>query len=176
MLCVYSVDEDKIEEEVSALRTKLLANSSSMNTDAKNLRPSDRHGIAAAKKDELDRMARALRTRRDYTEGEAFDREKQEENKIKRLAEREEREKRREEERTRMQAQKEKWEAERKERDRLRRREEDRRRKERQEDMKRRQDMPPPPPPSGRDRDRDSERVRDYRDRRSRSIRSDRRQ
>ncbi|CAL1701672.1 unnamed protein product [Somion occarium] len=154
------LDEADIDGQVQTLRTKLLANLSSMQTNAKSLKPSDTHGIAAAKKDELDRMARALGTRKDYTEGDAFDKEKQEEIRRRRMEERGERERQREEERTRMQAQKEKWEAERKERDRLRRREEDRRRKEREEEMKRRERMPPPPVPvyhrgdRGVDRDR----------------------
>ncbi|KAI0751433.1 cwf21 domain-containing protein [Daedaleopsis nitida] len=138
------VDEEKIEEQVNALRTKLLAEASALVQDAKALKPSDTHGIAAAKKDELNKMARALGTRRDYNEGDAFDREKQEEQRIRRMAEREERERQRDEERAKMQAQKEKWEAERKERDRLRRREEDRRRKERDEESKRRERMPRP--------------------------------
>ncbi|KAI0742139.1 hypothetical protein BC629DRAFT_1272589, partial [Irpex lacteus] len=123
------LDEDKIEEEVSALREKLLANLAAMATDVRSLRPSDRHGLAAAKKEELSKMARALGTRSDYAEGDAFDREKQEELKLRRAAEREERDRQREEERAKMQAQKEKWEAEKRERDRLRRREEDRKRK-----------------------------------------------
>ncbi|OBZ76942.1 Pre-mRNA-splicing factor CWC21 [Grifola frondosa] len=118
------IEEDKIDEQVNGLRTKLLANLDAFDQNAKNLRPSDRHGIAMAKKEELSKMARALGTRRDYAEGEAFDREKQEEQKVRRMVEREERERQRDEERARMQAQKEKWEAERKERDRLRRREE----------------------------------------------------
>ena len=45
--CLFPrVDEDKIEEEVSALRAKLLANLNAMAPDARSLRPSDRHGIA----------------------------------------------------------------------------------------------------------------------------------
>ena len=114
------LDEDKIEEEVSALRTKLLANLAAMATDVRSLKPSDRHGLAAAKKEELSKMARALGTRQDYHEGDAFDREKQEEQRMRRMAEREERERQREEERAKMQAQKEKWEAEKRERERLR--------------------------------------------------------
>ncbi|KIP09177.1 hypothetical protein PHLGIDRAFT_126482 [Phlebiopsis gigantea 11061_1 CR5-6] len=131
------LDEDKIEQEVDALRQKLLANLGNMAPDIRSLKPSDRHGIAAAKKEELSKMARALGTRSDYTEGEAFDREKQEESKIRRAAEREERDRQRDEERAKIQEQKEKWEAEKRERERLRRREEDRRRKEREEGMKR---------------------------------------
>ncbi|CAL1701673.1 unnamed protein product [Somion occarium] len=88
------LDEADIDGQVQTLRTKLLANLSSMQTNAKSLKPSDTHGIAAAKKDELDRMARALGTRKDYTEGDAFDKEKQEEDR--RRKEREEEMKRRE--------------------------------------------------------------------------------
>ncbi|EKM59456.1 uncharacterized protein PHACADRAFT_63497, partial [Phanerochaete carnosa HHB-10118-sp] len=91
------LDEEKIQEEVDALRQKLLANLSSMEPDIRSLKPSDRHGIAAAKKEELSKMARALGTRSDYAEGEAFDREKQEELKMRRMAEREERGKQKEE-------------------------------------------------------------------------------
>ncbi|TRM68384.1 cwf21 domain-containing protein, partial [Schizophyllum amplum] len=87
------VPEDDIEAQVSALREKLLADMAALAPSAKNLKPSDTHAIAAAKKVELDKMARALGTRRDYVEGAAFDREKQEEEKIKRLQEREERDK-----------------------------------------------------------------------------------
>ncbi|THH09065.1 hypothetical protein EW145_g2293 [Phellinidium pouzarii] len=157
------VDDDKIEEEVDALRQKLLASlANSSLGNVKSLKSSDTHALAAAKKAELDKMARALGTRRDYSEGDAFDREKQEENRIRRQAEREERDRHREEERARYQAQKEKWEAERKERDRLRRREEDKMRKMREIDRERdfrdkdrdrdvrdrdREHMPPPPGP-----------------------------
>ena len=48
-------------------------------TSAKSLKPSDTHALAAAKKSELNKMAAALGTRSDYTEGDAFNREKQEE-------------------------------------------------------------------------------------------------
>ncbi|KAF9247024.1 cwf21 domain-containing protein, partial [Melanogaster broomeanus] len=118
------LDEVEIEVKVDELRTKLTADLASISTLAKNLKPSDTHAVAAAKKAELDKMSRALGTRRDYTEGEAFDREKQEANKLQRLAEREERDRKREEERARMQEQRQKWEVEKRERDRLRRREE----------------------------------------------------
>ncbi|EEB96379.1 hypothetical protein MPER_04497, partial [Moniliophthora perniciosa FA553] len=150
-------DEEDIEKQVDVLRQKLLANLQSYAPSAKSLKASDTHAIAAAKKAELDKMARALGTRGDYTEGEAFDREKQEENKLKRMVEREERERRREEDRARMQEQKAKWEAERRERDRLRRRQEDRMRQERAENDRNRRDrdMPPPPVPAGRGGPRD---------------------
>ncbi|KAG9313530.1 hypothetical protein JVU11DRAFT_5857 [Chiua virens] len=84
------LEETEIEAKVTALREELLADLASLATSAKNLKASDTHGIAAAKKTELDKMARALGTRRDYTEGDAFDREKQEENKQVRMVEREE--------------------------------------------------------------------------------------
>ncbi|KXN87909.1 Acetylornithine aminotransferase, mitochondrial [Leucoagaricus sp. SymC.cos] len=82
------LDEADIEEQVSALRTKLLAALPQPSTK----KPTDTHAMAAAKKIELSKMARALGTRADYQEGEAFDREKQEELRLKRAAEREERE------------------------------------------------------------------------------------
>ncbi|KAJ7591262.1 cwf21 domain-containing protein, partial [Mycena floridula] len=90
------IDEDQIEEQVSALRHKLLANLATV-APTKGLKPTDTHGMAAAKKIEMDKMARAFGTRRDYEEGDAFNREKQEEDKIRRRAEREERERHAEE-------------------------------------------------------------------------------
>jgi serine/arginine repetitive matrix protein 2 len=78
------MDEDAIEQEVDKLRSKLLANLSVEN-DAKKLKASDTHALAAAKKEELSRMARAFGTRAGYVEGDAFDREKQEEIKQKRI-------------------------------------------------------------------------------------------
>jgi serine/arginine repetitive matrix protein 2 len=108
----FRVEEDEIEKQVDELRQKLLANLRSFPTNAKSLKAHDTHGLAAAKQVELDRMAAALGTRRPgYVEGEAFDREKQEENKQKRIIERAERERKREEDREKWRAQKEKWEA-----------------------------------------------------------------
>ncbi|KAH8830674.1 hypothetical protein DL96DRAFT_1593913 [Flagelloscypha sp. PMI_526] len=124
------LEADEIEKKVDELRQKLMRQLHSFAPSAKNLRASDTHAIAAAKKTELSRMARALGTRMDYVEGEAFDREKQEEIKAKRAVEREERDRQREDARAKMLEQKEKWEAEKKEKDRLRRREEDRMRRE----------------------------------------------
>ena len=68
-MIVYRVEESKIEEEVDALREKLLASLAGAVGPAKGLKPSDTHAIAAAKKSELDKMARALGTRHDYAEG-----------------------------------------------------------------------------------------------------------
>ncbi|KAF9452216.1 cwf21-domain-containing protein, partial [Macrolepiota fuliginosa MF-IS2] len=87
------INEADIEEQVSALRVKLLASLPQLSSK----KPTDTHAMAAAKKEELSKMARALGTRTDYQEGEAFDREKQEELRLKRAAEREERDRRREE-------------------------------------------------------------------------------
>ncbi|KAJ2991169.1 hypothetical protein NUW54_g8268 [Trametes sanguinea] len=56
-------DEEKIEEQVNELRQKLLAEANTFVQNAKALKPSDTHGIAAAKKEELNKMARALGTR-----------------------------------------------------------------------------------------------------------------
>ncbi|KAJ3892482.1 pyridoxal phosphate-dependent transferase [Lentinula edodes] len=162
------IDEEEIEKQVDELRTKLNANLNAYAMPStKRFKPSDTHAIAAAKKSELDKMARALGTRRDYAEGQAFDRERQEQDKIKRQVDRGERERRKEEDRAKMAEQKAKWDAERREKDRLRRREEDRLRREREEggggDLRRKQDngsnMPPPPP--ARDRSRERYRGRD---------------
>ncbi|KAI9428684.1 hypothetical protein H4582DRAFT_1761514, partial [Lactarius indigo] len=89
-------EEDEIERQVTALRERLLTMLPPP-TIAKNLKPSDTHALAAAKKIELDRMAAALGSRSDYTEGDAFNKEKQEELRQKRIMEREERNQRREE-------------------------------------------------------------------------------
>ncbi|KAF8211383.1 hypothetical protein K438DRAFT_1543364, partial [Mycena galopus ATCC 62051] len=88
------LDEEKVEEQVSALREKLLANLAAMNPSGR-AKPTDTHAMAAAKKDELSKMARAFGTRANYVEGDAFNREKQEEIRMQRNAEREERDKRR---------------------------------------------------------------------------------
>lgn len=141
------LDNAEIESQVTALRKKLLEDLASLAAPAQKLKASDTHAIAAAKKTELDKMARALGTRRDYTEGDAFDREKQAEKKRIRIIEREERDKKREEERARMQEQRERWEAEKRERERLRRREEARRRERDADDLKRKERMPPPRSP-----------------------------
>ena len=129
------------------LREKLLANLNKIAPPTRNIKPSDTHAIAAAKKTELSKMARALGTRPDYQEGDAFNREKQEEERIRRIAEREEREKIRAENKAKMAEQKAKWEQERKERDRQRQKEEERRREERASNGggRRDRDMPPPP-------------------------------
>ena len=50
--CCHRLEEDKIEEQVNELRQKLLAEADSLVQNAKALKPSDTHGIAAAKKEE----------------------------------------------------------------------------------------------------------------------------
>ncbi|KAF8322067.1 cwf21-domain-containing protein, partial [Clavulina sp. PMI_390] len=83
------IPQDEIDKQVDALREKLLANLASVKLPSgKNLKSSDTHGIALAKKSELSNMARALGTSSNYVEGAAFDREKQEELKKQRLQER----------------------------------------------------------------------------------------
>lgn len=59
------LEEAEIEAKVAALREELLADLASLETSAKNLKASDTHAIAAAKKVEVDKMARALGIRRD---------------------------------------------------------------------------------------------------------------
>ncbi|KAB5593406.1 Pre-mRNA-splicing factor [Ceratobasidium theobromae] len=146
-----NIPEEDIEREVSKLREELTASMTS--APAEILKPTDTHGMALAKKEELNKMARALGTSADYVEGDAFNREKQEEVRRQRAVEREEKERIREENRLKREEDKKRWEAERKERDRLRRRQEDQARKERESRM-------PPPPPPGRGRDDDSHRRR----------------
>ena len=142
---LYRMEEELIETEVDALRKRLLENLATLDASAKHLKTSDTHGRAAAKKAELEKMARALGTRSDYTEGAAFDREKQEEQKQQRAIERAERDRLMEEERAKRDRETKKWEAVRREKDRLRRRQEDQQRQAREE----RERMPPPPLPDG---------------------------
>ncbi|KAG8747923.1 RNA-splicing factor [Ceratobasidium sp. 414] len=158
-----NIPEEDIEREVSKLREKLTATiTTAVPTSAKNLKASDTHGLAVAKKEELGKMARALGTSANYVEGDAFNREKQEELRRQRAVEREENDRRREEMRLKREEDSKRWEVERKERDRLRRRQEDQARREREARM--------PPPRSDRGRDGDSYRrsppPRDYSPRR----------
>ncbi|KAJ6599317.1 cwf21 domain-containing protein, partial [Mycena vulgaris] len=89
------IDEEKIEEQVSALREKLLQNLATMGPPGGRIKASDTHALAAAKKTELSKMANAFGTRANYVEGDAFNREKQDELRVQKQAEREERDKRR---------------------------------------------------------------------------------
>ena len=164
----YRVDEVEIERRVDELRQKLLANlAAEANSARRAFKPSDTHAMAVAKKTELEKMARALGTRGDYQEGDAFDREKQEEARQRRIVEREEREKerlekakKREEDRKRMEEQRKRWQEERRKKD---EEERDQRRNKDDRDKDRRRDdrgaMPPPDIPRreqpSRDRDRE---------------------
>ncbi|TFK27043.1 hypothetical protein FA15DRAFT_754553 [Coprinopsis marcescibilis] len=139
------VDESEIEKQVSALREKLLENLNAPLKNQRSFKPSDTHGIAAAKKDELQRMARALGTRSDYQEGDSFDKEKQEELKLKRIAEREEREKKKAEDKRNMAEQKKKWEQDKKQKEENRRKEFEKS----GENGGRGRGMPPPAIPTG---------------------------
>ncbi|KAH7344569.1 hypothetical protein B0J17DRAFT_6446 [Rhizoctonia solani] len=158
-----NIPEENIEAEVSKLREQLTASMTNAPTSAKNLKPNDTHGMALAKKAELDKMARALGTSTNYVEGDAFNREKQEELRRQRAVERETNDRLKEEERLKRGEDNKRREAERREQERLRRRREDQARKERESRM-------PPPPPPGRGRDNDSRRrsppPRDYSPRR----------
>ncbi|KAF8680532.1 Aminotransferase [Rhizoctonia solani] len=156
-----NIPEENIEAEVSKLREQLMASMTSVPTSGKNLKPNDTHGMALAKKTELDKMARALGTSSSYVEGDAFNREKQEELRRQRAVEREENDRRREELRQKRDEENKRRDAERREQDRLRRRREDQARRERESRM-------PPPPPPGRGRDDDARRSppRDYSPRR----------
>ncbi|KAG8708089.1 RNA-splicing factor [Ceratobasidium sp. 395] len=108
-----NIPEEDIEREVSKLREKLTATiTSALPTSAKNIKASDTHGLAAAKKEELSKMARALGTSANYVEGDAFNREKQEELRHQRAAEREEKDRRRDEMRLKREEDSKRWEAE----------------------------------------------------------------
>src|SRR5882724_11130214 len=126
------MDEETIQTEVEALRKRLLENLATLAPSAKHLKLSDTHGRAVAKRSELDRMGRALGMRPDYTEGAAFDREKQEELKQQRAIDRAERDRQREDEHEKREKEKERWISAKRERDRLRRRQEDQARKARE--------------------------------------------
>ncbi|WFD33921.1 RNA-splicing factor [Malassezia cuniculi] len=86
--------EDVIEERVAALRKSLLEHgprSVPSYNEAKALRPSETHALGAAKEEERVKMQRALGISSDYVEGEAFNRELQEQRRIERMEERERR-------------------------------------------------------------------------------------
>jgi len=143
------IDEADIELQVEALRKKLMNElQTKASIDAKSLKPSDTHGLAAAKKTELRKMASALRTRTDYEEGDAFNKEKQEQLREQRNEARVAAVQKRAEQEKKMEEQRLRWESEKRERDRLRRRAEDKARQEREARGSRR--MSPPPPPGDR--------------------------
>jgi len=63
------VDEDEIEAQTSALRTKLLAEKKGDKSSAKGLKPHQVHELAKAKIEESEKLRRALGIREDYEEG-----------------------------------------------------------------------------------------------------------
>ncbi|KAG8838589.1 RNA-splicing factor [Serendipita sp. 400] len=65
--------EEQIEARVDALRTQLLEKSQNSTYTRQQFKPSDTHAILAAKKVEMERMARALGTSDSYVEGKALD-------------------------------------------------------------------------------------------------------
>jgi hypothetical protein len=92
------IGEEEIEEQVASLRRRLLEAASHAQgsgysrEETRALRPSDTHALGAAKADETDKMSRALGIRSNYREGDAFDRDLQEKNKLERIEERRKRE------------------------------------------------------------------------------------
>lgn len=87
-----SVPEDEVEERVASLRKALLERgpvSVPSYKEAKSLRPSETHSLGAAKEAESHKMQRALGISSTYIEGEAFDRDLQEQRRIERIEERE---------------------------------------------------------------------------------------
>jgi serine/arginine repetitive matrix protein 2 len=107
------LEEDEIERKVDELRSSLLDDLKKQEViNAKKLRASDTHGLAAAKKLEIAKMAQALGTRKDYEEGDAFNKDKQAELREQRIAQRQEAEERRAVEKQKYDDQKAKWAAE----------------------------------------------------------------
>ncbi len=92
----YRLEEDIVQQRVDTLRASLLEDLHRQSAiNAKKLKASDTHGLAAAKKIEIARMAAALGTRADYVEGDAFNQEKQAKLREERAAQRAEAEERR---------------------------------------------------------------------------------
>ncbi|ORY90522.1 hypothetical protein BCR43DRAFT_464467 [Syncephalastrum racemosum] len=90
------VDEDEIENQVSRLREKLADQIDEIQPrDAKKLQDYETHQRSEAKERENQKMRNALRVSSTYVEGQAFDRELQEQRRLERLAQREEQEARR---------------------------------------------------------------------------------
>ncbi|KAK4684258.1 hypothetical protein P7C73_g5931, partial [Tremellales sp. Uapishka_1] len=127
-------DEDLIEAAVSALRTRLTAAAI-----APSNRGTDSHSLAAAKQAEMSRLQRAFGVSADHKEGAAFVRES-EEDKVKRMAEREDRDRQRVEAALKREKEDEMRKKEWEEKEKLRRREEYKRK---QEALKPRAASPP---------------------------------
>ncbi|KAJ9104338.1 hypothetical protein QFC19_003980 [Naganishia cerealis] len=119
------VDEDTIEEQVAALRARLIAQTTTTShSDIRQLKSSDTHGRAAAKQAEMNKMGRALGINAGYVEGNAFNRKDAEMERIEKAQRREESERRHAENLLKKEKERERREAEFKEQERLRRRQE----------------------------------------------------
>ena len=99
------VDEAEIEERVKALRARLERDAQQQQQASAAAASKggggrgETHAVAERKRKQMDTLARALNVRPDLREGEAFDRELQEQRKRERIAEREQRRKEAEERR-----------------------------------------------------------------------------
>lgn len=91
------VAEDEVERQIADLRARLTSMNANQGLkslggysrkEAKALRPSDTHAWGAAKASETENLSRALGIRQGYQEGDAFDRELQERQKLERIEER----------------------------------------------------------------------------------------
>ena len=127
-------DEDVIEAKVAEVRQKLLNDELKLKDDAPK-KITDTHALAEAKKADAAKLANALGIRGDHTEGEAFDRDVQEQ---KRQQKREEHERRQAE-----------WEA--RQRQRAKEEKEEEKRRRRKERERREEKSKSPARPSKRD-------------------------
>lgn len=77
--CGYSVEEDEIEAQTSALREKLTAeiNSAGKSSSGKGLKPHQVHELAKAKIEESEKLRKALGIREDYEEGSHWKRQEE---------------------------------------------------------------------------------------------------
>ncbi|KAG8833066.1 RNA-splicing factor [Serendipita sp. 399] len=144
----YRLPEEQIEAQVDALRAQLLEKSQNSTYTRQQFKPSDTHAILAAKKVEMERMARALGTSDSYVEGRAFDPAHAEEMKRQRIAKREDMEKEAEIRRKAKEDNEKVW----KEKERLRRRAEDAARGGARGKPAPKDAMLPPPPARARER------------------------
>ncbi|OAC98853.1 hypothetical protein MUCCIDRAFT_123979, partial [Mucor lusitanicus CBS 277.49] len=72
------MDEAAIEEKVQELRDQLMADiEKQVQDDSKNFKEYETHQLAAAKEKANEKMKRALRIKKEYVEGAAFDRDLQ---------------------------------------------------------------------------------------------------
>jgi serine/arginine repetitive matrix protein 2 len=95
MLAMCRIDEDEIEEKVAAYRSELLKNGGLHEKDVATAQIAETHEIAARKEREMEKVRHALGFKEDIVEGEAFDRELQEQKKQARIEERKRRERER---------------------------------------------------------------------------------